>query len=653
MSDDCDELTLYGFVCRRPKGVFIDLPHLYAAGGFELFIDRLFTGEARFFDLDYATFIKLLYDTDWLASVQGSNSEIRLAAEIVQFPSERRSLYRAVKVLEGGKRAEYIFEPVSIEVSREVPVYGEPDESGTASIIRYEHKVEQQPAKLDFDEFVADMWLKGVKFGIDAQAVRQAIASSTPVRLTIARHLDATEGSDAEIMEVSNNLHRDNSPKVLASGKADLRVFKNRFPQMAKGERMLKKIPRQLGKRGFNVTGVVIEPRKPKDLDLNALASSGTRIEQGPDGEYIVAGQDGFLILDTHSNKVSVTEKIETREGVSVKTTGDLALGVDEFIEQGEVQEGREVKGKHMTFLSDVFGSVISQDGNICINGNLSGGYAQSTGGNVMLGGRVSRAVVLAPDGEVTARFCESSTIIGRIVRIEYAVNCEIIGDEVFADKAEGCVVAAKKIKIASAGERSGREMLVTVLTPDFSGIDQCVKNLKKEIADARESIETRMREIERIKSDLDFAKFLALADRIKSGAIQLTENQVGNWQKLAGKNANMANQFARLEKEVGTLYTSIQVSEKGLSCVTHDRDGMGEDIHCLIDKVAGQTSVQAMKTENGLDIFKGMSGNDIRATLQKASSSKTRIFSGDEGSIDWKFKKPVEPSAEAALTSE
>ena len=643
MNDVPDGLIIPGFVSRRPEGVFIDLPHLYGAGGFLLFVDRLFTGEARFFRLDYAVFLKLLYDADWLAEIQGKCKEVKLAAGIVRFVPERRTLYRAVKILEGGKRVEYVFEPVGIEVSSDEPIYGEPDENGIASIVRYEHKTELQPAKLDFDEFVADMWLKGVKFGIDVKAVQPAIASATPARVTIARYLDPTEGSDAEIMEVSSHLHRDNSPRIMANGQADLRIFQNRFPQMAKGERMLKKIPRKLGKRGYRVTGEVIEPRMPKDLDLHALASFGTCVEQGPDGECIVAAQDGFLTLDTRSNKVSITEKIETKEGVSVRTTGDLALAVDEFIEHGEVQEGRAVKGKHMTFLSNVFGSVISQGGNIRISGNLSGGRAESAGGNVTLEARASRAVILAHDGEVTARFCENSTIIGKIVRVEYAVNCEIIGEEVFADKVEGCVVAAEKIKIISSDERKGRETLVTVLVPDFSGIDQRIVNLKKEIADARASIETKMREIERIKSDQECAKYFALAEKIRSGAIKLAGEQTGTWQKLVVKNAKVANQVIMLEEKIGELDKSIEVSEEELSCAIHDREGMGEDIFCVIDKVAGQTSGQAMKIENGMDIFGGMSGNDIRSYLQKADSCKSRFFSDDEGAINWKFKKPGE----------
>ncbi|HEU0234699.1 MAG TPA: flagellar assembly protein A [Gallionella sp.] len=635
-----EDWVLPGFVSIRQEGIIIDLPRLHATGGFELFVDRLFTGGMRFFGLDYAAFLKLLYDADWLAAMQGKSAEVKIATKIARFLPQRQALYRAVKLLEGGNRAEYVFEPVSIEETYEEPVYGKPGEDGVPPVTGQVSKTRQVPAKLDFDEFVADMWLKGVKFGIDADAVRQAIASGAFARVTIARHLEPTEGRDAEILEVYPDLRRDNSPKILRDGKADLKAFKNRFPQVAKGKRLLKKVPRVLGKPGYKVAGEVIEPKIPEDVDLYTLALAGTSVEQAADGEYIVSALDGFIILDEQSNNISVTEKIETTGGVSAKMTGDLELSADEFIEHGEVEGGCTVKGKHMTFLSDVFGNVISRGGNISIAGNVAGGRIESQGGNVTLGKGVSRAMVCARDGEVTIHYCELSTIIGKIVRIERAVNCEIIADEVFTDVVEGCMIAAEKIKIASAGECRGRETLVTVLIPDLSGFDQRIATLQKKIVEAQESSKAKVQEIESLKSDQEFAKYLALHERIKSGAIKLTTEQAGNWRKLVEKNAKVANQMAKLNANTITLDLSVKESEEEIASAARERDAMGGDISCVIDKITGQTTGQTMKSANGADIFSGMPGSDIRIILQKVDSHKVRIFSEDSGSVGWKFKE-------------
>jgi len=636
------ELMLPSFVSVQPEGVMVNLRALtLAPGGFELFVDRLFTGEIRFFGLDYAVFLKLLYDADWLAATQGECTEVKIADKIARFLPERHALYREAKLLEGGNRAGYFFEPVSIEETYEEPVYGEPDEDGVSPVTGYESQTWQAPTELDFDEFVAAMWLKGVKFGIDEDAVRQAIADGTPARITIARYLEPTEGSDAGILEVYSGLHRDNSPRILLDGKADLRAFKNRFPQVAKGVRLFKKTPRILGKPGYKVTGEAIEPKMPGDVDIYALAAAGTCVEQAADGEYIVSALEGFITLDEQSNSISVTEKIEAKGGISAKTTGDLDLDVDEFIEHGEVQEGCTVKGKHMTFLSDVFGNVVSQGGNIFIAGNVSGGRVESQGGNIVLDKRVARAVICARDGEVTVHNCEHSTIIGRIVHVEHAVSCEMIAGEIFADAVEGCMIAAEKIKIASTNERRGRETLVTVLIPDLSEFDQRIAALEKKIAEAQESRKLRMQGIGALKSDQEFAKYLMLHEKIKSGAIKLTAEQAGNWQQLARKHASAANQLAKLNAEINALELSVKESEGKIDSIAHDRDSVGEDISCVIDEIVGHTVGQTMKSAIGVNVFNGMSGNDIKAILQKVDSHKTQIFSEDDGSIDWKYKEP------------
>lgn len=643
LSDDTtgqtqERLVVPSYVANRPDGVFINLQDLYSVGGFDVFIERMFSGGACFQGMDYALFLKLLYDNDWLATTRDSQKKFKVAAAIIRFPQERQALYRPVKLLENNTRADYIFEKIYITVAYDDPVYGKMDQNGTPQITGYKPKTKQQLARLDFDEFVAAMWLKGVKFGIDEEAVRKAIAKVDAGRITIARHLEPTEGSDAAILEVCPNLHRDLTPKILLSGQADLKAFKNRFPQVANGGRLLKKVPKKLGKPGYKVTGVALEPKIPKDLDLHALSAIGTKVVKEADGEYIVATMDGFLTLDTQTNKVSVTEKIETKSGISSKTTGDLDLSVSEFIEHGEVQEGRVVEGKHMTFISNVFGNLVSKGGNIRIDGNLSGGSAQSSGGNISLA-RCLGSVVKALSGEVTAKYCESSTIIAKIARIEYAVNCEIIADELYADVVMGCVVAAKTIKLRSSNERKDRESLITVFIPDFSESDKYIAEIQKKIYNDQAGITATLREIELLTADKEFAKYIALDKQIKSGSVKLTEDQDYNWQKLATKNAKEYKQFMQLTDRINALEFALKESGEELAKTTLSRDKTGETISCVIERIDGQTIVQTMKSNNALEDFSKMSGPDIRGKLQMTGRDKTRIFSKNSGTISWKYK--------------
>src|SRR3989338_1648777 len=108
-----EELMLPGFISIRPEGVIIDLRALtLVTEGFELFVDRLFTGGMRFSGLDYAAFLKLLYDASWLVGMQGKCAEAKIAKKIIRFSPQRQTLYSAVKLIAGRSRAEYVFEPV-------------------------------------------------------------------------------------------------------------------------------------------------------------------------------------------------------------------------------------------------------------------------------------------------------------------------------------------------------------------------------------------------------------------------------------------------------------------------------------------------------------------------------------------------------------
>lgn len=637
-NDALHDILLPSFIEKLDGGVFVDLKKLQMANEFEQFASRLFGAELLLRGLEYSTFHKILYDLEWLLAEQHRNQPVKIAADIARFLPQRRELYHGVKLLDDGKSAEYMFEPVSIEISYEEPVCGEPDASGVIPVLEYRSKTRLQPDKLDFDEFIADMWLKNVRFGVDAETILKCIASGVTQRTVIAHQLDPTAGKDAEIREASTHLHRDNSPKILATGKTDLRAFKNRFPQMSAGERMLQKIPRKLGKQGRKISGEIIEPGLPLDLDLSLLASSGTRIEQSDEGEYIVATMDGFLNLDPHSNQVSITEKIESKAGISAKTTGNLDLSVDEFIEHGEVQEGRHVEGKNMTFLSGVFGDVLSHEGNIHLRNNLTGGKAVALNGNIEVSGQTSRAEAKARNGEVVCDYVESSTLLGRVVRVKHAVNCEIIAEELHAELLEGCSVAAKAINISQTDERRGRETLVTVMIPDFSFIEQRIADLNKSDDELGEKITSIAGSIQALRGNADFAKFLALEASIKQGAVKLSDDQHTHWRKLVEKHSASLNQLSDFQAVISSLEQSLQKNAGERDVIEQERAAMSTGISCVIAAIKGQTQGQTMKSGNDIDIFALLPANEIKALLHHVDSGKSRIFSGESGTINWQF---------------
>ena len=96
------------------------------------------------------------------------------------FPAERRDIYRGVKILDDGKGAEYVFEQISVE--REIDDPDAPDGSGKRMVA--------ERLYADFDEFVAALWEKGLRFGIDA-LVLLLRTKHTPARWDFGlRYLD-------------------------------------------------------------------------------------------------------------------------------------------------------------------------------------------------------------------------------------------------------------------------------------------------------------------------------------------------------------------------------------------------------------------------------------------------------------------------------
>ncbi len=353
-----------GLLCRG-DGVFFD--PAVAAPALLAGVASVFQSNAYFVGLDYAVFIKALYNHGQpLARAVNGEALIRFADALAPFAPARRALYKLVKVQRGV--AEYYFETQFLE-ALELP-------DGS--------KVPARPTKLDFDEFVADMWGKGVRFGIDAAAVRAIIASGKVERITVARQLEPAPGRDASIVEVSPEMHRDDAPREMADGRLDLLTFKNRFPQVKKHARLLKKVPSAPGLPGYELSGAALQPPPPEEVELAPLAGAGTVIERLRGDEFLVATQDGFVNVDADSGAISIGAKIVSHDGVSSRTTGNLKLRA-EYEEFGEVQEQRTVDGSDITVHGDVFGHLHSHGGSITMLGNLIGGSALNAHGDIVV----------------------------------------------------------------------------------------------------------------------------------------------------------------------------------------------------------------------------------------------------------------------------
>lgn len=636
------------FIVKSDEGLLADLSKLDSSASFALCAERIFSSGFCFSNLDYARFIELLYGhtPEEIAAVAnilttgGHSPLIRFATDIVAFDPERRPLYKTARI--ANSVAEYVFEPVVLERTVDEPPSGD-GESGGGATEGLEKKTMLELVSLSFDEFVADMWSKGIRYGIDAAAVRGAIDNGTFGRVVVARPLEPVPGKEAEIQEQMIGLHRDDAPMELANGKIDLKQFKNHFPQVEKGARLLKKIPRTLGMPGRMLDGTPVEPPLPKDFDLGTLAGLGTQLEHGGEGEFIVASMDGFLSIDTQTNLIAVTEKIVNHGGVSARTTGNLHLTCDEFEEHGEIQEKCVVEGKNITVFADVFGTVISSGGKIQLRKNLVGGEATNHDGDITIDGLVSGAVVHARKGTVTIKRAENSVIVGKHVIIESAAKCDICGEDVAVENSAGCAIAGKFVRLVTSEPRQERETVVSILVPDLSGYDQEISAIGKKIEEVGSALVRKRREAEAEAAAVqgEARNYLMLVAKLQKKEITLTPEQMANLKKLAARVAPALKVLNQFNGEVRFLQNEKEIYEGKSAAMMQGKQDASAGASCSIRESHGDTLVRAMKTKPGAVPLSDLELKQFKAQLLASSLPADRLFSGEGGPFEWQYRAP------------
>jgi len=575
-------------------------------------VSQVFLGSAYFAKLDYAVFIKQLYNCgpDLPASVT-SKPLIRFADTIEPFHPPRRALYKSVKIING--EAEYYFEPVYFEV---------PD-------------LPPQPARLNFDEFVSDMWVKGIRFGIDAPAVRDVITSGRLARIIVARRLNATVGRDATIVEVSQEIHRSNAPREKSDGKLDLQAFQNRFPQVKPNVKLLRKVPRTAGIRGYELSGIVLEPPVPRDIELSSVAGEGTVIENLRDGEYLVSAVEGFLSVDPSSKRLSIGPKIISREGVSARTTGNLQL-TGEYEEFGDVQEQRSVEGGSITIHGNVFGIITSRGGDIVLSRNLMGGTVTNADGGIRVQGVASGSVLQTKRGEVTLAREESCIISGTRVVIGEASNCEIMAEEVVIKVAEGCAIAARKIEITNAGPRKQNEMLLYTLVPDTSKFDKKIAELQPRVQHAAHEANMRKVEIDAITGQTEVRNYLTLATRVRKREVMLTPEQEPLFHKMAAAVGPSLKAVAKISLAMKAAQVQREQAQEEVNQVQRQKASVMSGSRCMVETLTGDVLLRTMTFVPDGPPAHDRPAKEVKAKVRTTAAGMSTIYSGAVGPIAW-----------------
>ncbi|MDN2709238.1 FapA family protein [Janthinobacterium sp. SUN118] len=596
---------------QRHDGVFFDLS--LAPAQLRAAVGQLFLSGQLLAGLDYPLFLLTLFHAPVPRAAPKGDALLRVAARVAPFPAARRALYKQVKIR--GDVAEFYFEALAADADGQVP------------------------ARREFDELVADLWGKGVLYGLDSVAVRAILDTGKAERITVARALPPQPGRDAQLVEVSQGIHRDDAPRERPDGRLDLLSFKNRFPQVKKHARLLRLLPGAPGQPGYDLAGNVLPPPAPLELDLAAAAGVGTVAEHFSDGDFIVATLDGYVNVD-EQGKISVENKIVSREGVSSRTTGNLKLRAA-YEEYGEVQEQRQLDGSDITIHGDVYGHLHSHGGLILLHRNLVGGTAFNEHGDVRIEGVASGSVVQSLSGEVHLRRAESCVIAGTRVVIDHASNCEIIADDVVIELAEGCAVAARTIKVGSAGPRKQVEMLLFPLVPDLSSLEQKIADSLARGAQYLQMRDKRQQEIDAIAQLPEVRNYLTLAGQLRRGELQLQPAQQLQYDKLAARIAPVLKEVARLRVEVKQSEILQAQMLALVEQLRQERQAMAGQSRCTLGLVDGETTVRSLVVPRGPAKVYDRPPKEIKALLRSATPATQLVFADSTGTLDWTYAPP------------
>lgn len=599
-------------IAQRADGVFADPAVLGTT--LVAAIDAIFRTGSFLAGLDYPVFIKALYGHGpALPRGPDGETQVRIADAVVPFDPARQALYRSVKIGKG--YAEYYFEPVWLDD----PLH--PDGPPVAT-------------RLDVDEFVADAWNKGVRFGIDLPAVRAAIAATKADRITVARRLDPVPGEDARIVEVSDDIHRSDAPRQLANGRLDLHSFQNRFPQIQPGVRLLRKAPASAGADGFELSGARLVPTAGRDTDLASYAGPGTVVERQRDGDFLLSSQAGFLCVDAKTSQISIGAKVVSHDGVSAKTTGNLSLSGD-YEEFGEVQEKRIIEADSITVHGDVFGSVVSRGGSIVMDANLVGGSARNAKGDIHVRGVASGALLQAADGAVVLERAENCVIAATRVTVRHAINCDIIGDDVTVVQAEACAVAGRRVTVECATPRKQGEMLVAVLQPEGRKIEEVIGLVGQRVAQFGTLVAYHKAAMEALTTQPEVRRYLLLASKVRKHEVTLSPEQARQFQKMGQDVAPALKAIGAASGKVKEAETERQAGLRMLATLEEQRHDAASIATVAVRQVQGDTQVRILGYSPAEGAPWRLAPRDIKLRL-RGTQTGTILFTGAAGAFDW-----------------
>lgn len=375
----------------------------------------------------------------------------------------------------------------------------------------------EQGEKMDMNEILGDLMHQGIKAGVKKEAIEEFLEKREYCRdFIIAEGQNPTRGEDARI-EYYFNTDLSMKPKEMEDGSVDFRNLNNICP-VKEGDLLARLYKEKPGEMGFNVYGEKIRPAEVKRLRLQ----SSTNVRRSDDGCELYAAVNGHVCLINDQVFVS---------GVY------------------EVQDVGSATGN------------INYDGTVEIKGNVCSGFSVHANGDIVVGGVVEGAELIAggeiilkrgiqgggranvkAKGNIVAKFIENANVSSQgFIRTESILLSNVSakgGIEVSGKKGfvtGGVVRSLTEISAKTIGSETGSTTRLEV------GIDPVLRenyiNLGKEIAE----LQSNMSKI--------YPVLVAFGKRVGQGE-KLSPDKMEQMRQLTKSYSSMETQLKEKKKE-------------------------------------------------------------------------------------------------------
>lgn len=370
---------------------------------------------------------------------------------------------------------------------------------------------------MDIPEILNDLVHKGIKAGVQREAIEEFLKTREYCKeFIVARGQEATKGEDASIT-YHFNTDLSLKPTQLEDGSVDFHSLNNICP-VSEGDLLATLYKEKPGEPGFNVLGERLRPAEVKRYRL----SFGTNVRRSDDHCQLFSTANGHVIL---SNGQVIVSNVYDVEDVG-NATGNIDYDGNVNI-KGNVHSGFKVFARGDIIVGGVVeGAELVADGEVILKRGIQGG---------------GRAKIKAK-GNVVAKFIESATVSAEgYVRTESILHSnvsakgaiEVSGKKGFVTG--GTVRSLSLIEAKTIGSQIGAATALEV------GIDPVLK----------ERFTVLKKDIKTLQANMDklYPVLIAFGKRIGKGE-KLNEDTTNQMRTLSKTYSAMEEEIKAKKKE-------------------------------------------------------------------------------------------------------